>query len=223
MTWTCETHHIGDEALPVVVIDEFAPRPHALIDDAAMLSFAPMGAHYPGVRAPVSPRILAPLLQALAPVIAEVFGYADTDIAEAFYSIVTTLPEALTPIQRLPHFDGVEPERLALLHYLSPDAPGGTAFYRHRATGFETVTAARLPAYRRALEKDLAQSGVPDPAYIDGDTALYAHCARFEGRFNRAILYRGNSLHCAWLPGGTRFDPDPHGGRLTVNTFLAGR
>lgn len=213
---------IGTERHPVVIIDEFAPRPQMLVNDAAMLSFAPMGIHYPGIRANIARRMLTPLLAPLAPIISDVFGYGVTEITDAFYSLVTTDPDALTPIQRIPHFDGVEPSRLALLHYLAPDAPGGTAFYRHRSTGYETVTAERLPDYGRALDADLAKAGMPAPAYIDGDTPIFDQITQFEGRFNRAILYRGNSLHCAWLPERTVFSADPGVGRLTSNIFLKG-
>ncbi len=212
----------GREAEPVVVIDAFAPDPQRFIDDAAFLGFRPIGEHYPGIRAAVPHALLAPLLATLAPVIAEVFGLMQTEIADAFYSLVTTAAADLTPIQRLPHFDGVEPERLALLHYLTPVGAGGTAFYRHRATGFETVTAARLPAYRAALDADLRRDGLPPPGYIAGDTPLFERIAAHDGVFNRAILYRGNTLHCADLPPDMPLIADPQAGRLTVNTFLTG-
>ena len=212
----------GNEGQPVVIFDNFAPSPENHIEDAAMLSFAPVGIHYPGVRAPVARAMLGPVLDALANTIRDVFGYADSEVDDAFYSIITTPPSALTPIQRIPHFDGVEPQRLALLHYLSPDIVSGTAFYRHRATGFETVTAERLPAYKMALDADLAREGMPAPAYIEGNTAIYDCIARYDGRFNRAILYRGNTLHCAWLPETGALSGDPQQGRLTVNTFLRG-
>lgn len=55
-------------------------------------------------------------------------------------------PQSLAPIQRLPHVDGLEPDRLAILVYLSGAETGGTAFYRQRATGYETVDAARFDA-----------------------------------------------------------------------------
>lgn len=220
MTIPSAVEVIGTEPSPVVVFDDFVPRPDLLVDDAAMLAFAPMGVHYPGVRAAISRRVLAPMIAAIEPVIAEVFGFQGVDVSDAFYSLVTTPPDALTPIQRLPHFDGVEPGRLALLHYLGPDVPGGTAFYRHRATGFETVTAPRLASYRAALEADLARDGLPLPAYIEGHTTIFEQIARIDGRFNRAILYRGNSLHCAWLPGGMPFRADPRHGRLTLNSFI---
>ena len=222
MSWQVSVARHGTEQQPVVVIDSFVERPERFIDDASFLGFRPMGEHYPGVRAMVPPALTMPLMAALEPIIAEVFGLIGTAITDAFYSLVTTRPEALTPTQRLPHFDGVEPERLALLHYLTPGGAGGTAFYRHRVTGFETVTADRLPGYRAALDADLRREGLPDAAYISGDTSVFEQIARHDGIFNRAILYRGNTLHCADLPPTPSYSADPNGGRLTVNIFLAG-
>jgi hypothetical protein len=218
--WTISIEHHGVENEPMVVIDNFVPDPDGSRADAAMLAYAPMGMHYPGIRAPVPHAVARRMIAALPPIAHEVFGTNSFDLTDAFYSLVTTEPQDLTPIQRLPHFDGVEPTRLALLHYLSPGAPGGTAFYRHRGTGFETVTAERLPDYRVALETEIARVGTPSPAYIDGDTGLFEQVMRIEGCFNRAILYRGNRLHCAWLPSGTAFSADPAHGRLTANLFL---
>lgn len=218
--WSIRVERQGLEAKPVVIIDGFAPDPARLIDDASFLRFRPMGEHYPGLRAAVPMTLLEPLLTALAPVLATTFGGRYT-AADAFYSIVTTRPEALTPIQRLPHFDGVEPGRLALLHYLSAATPGGTAFYRHRSTGFETVTGARLAAYSAALAADLHRTGEPPSAYYDAASPLFEQVARYDGVANRAIIYRSHTLHCADLPPGSVFDADPARGRLTVNTFLA--
>jgi Family of unknown function (DUF6445) len=218
--WDVSIARHGTEDEAIVIIDRFVPDPHALREDAAMLAYGAMGVHYPGIRATVPHAVAKRMTAAIEALARDVFGAAALDIADAFYSIVTVPPTALTPIQRLPHFDGVEPSRLALLHYLSPDAPGGTAFYRHRKTGFETVTAARLATYREALESELARDGLPAPAYIETDTPLFEQVCRIEGRFNRAILYRGNRLHCAWLPDGTPFATDPAAGRLTTNLFL---
>ena len=219
MNWHISVERHGAEVQPVVVIDHFADA-ERFRDDAAFLSFAPMGPHYPGIRAVVAQAMLRDLLARLEPVVGEVFGGGDLKVVDAFYSIVTTQPAALTPIQRLPHFDEVSPTRLALLHYLSPDESSGTAFYRHRSTGFESIDAVRLASYRAALDEDLRKYGIPDPRYIAGDTPVFEQVASYSGRFNRAILYRSNTLHCAQLPEDMTFDADPETGRLTVNTFL---
>ena len=219
--WSVAVHQHGAADEPVLVIDGFAPDPALFVEDASFLAFRPMGPHYPGVRASVAPVMLRDLLARLGPLAADLFGTRSIEVVEAFYSIVTTPPAALAPIQRLPHFDGVEPGRLALLHYLSRDERSGTAFYRHRSTGFERIDEARLPAYRAALDADLAREGMPDPAYIAGDTAVFERLAVHQGLYNRAILYRSNTLHCAFLPPDLPLDPDPERGRLTVNTFLA--
>ncbi len=220
--WRVQVIPHGAEGQSVVVIDGFVADPDGWVEDAAMLAFAPMGRHYPGIRAAVPRPTLAPLLAALAPVAAKVFGLSALAVVDAFYSLVTTPPAALAPIQRLPHVDETSPTRLALLHYLSRDERSGTAFFRHRTTGFETIDAARLAPYRAALAADVARHGMPAPGFIHGDTALFEQVARHDGRFNRAILYRSHALHCAAIPADVALGADPHAGRLTVNTFLDG-
>lgn len=222
MTHTTRVDHIGREAVPVVVIDDFVARPEYLANDAAMLGFVPMGPHYPGVRAVVPPALVKRFVDPLEGLIADAFGVRDCDVIDALYSLVTTSPADLTPIQRLPHFDGVEPERLALLHFLGRGENGGTAFYRHRSTGFERVTAARHAVYTDALEAELSKSGMPNPAYISGDTDLFEEIAVYEGCYNRALLYPSNVLHCARIPETVPLSTNPDAGRLTVNTFLIG-
>ena len=218
--WSVAVHHCGAEASPIVVIDNFAAAPERFIDDAECLEMMPMGEHYPGLRAHVPRRLLEPLLAGLALIVGDIFGAGALAIEDAFYSLVTVAGHALKPIQRLPHFDGVEPDRLALLHYLSPAGAGGTAFYRQRSTGFESLSAERLPAYRRALDADLQQHGIPSPGYIGGGTDIYERLAAWPGAFNRALLYRGNLLHCADIAAGLALPANVRNGRFTVNTFL---
>ena len=216
--------HIGQERQPVIVIDDFVSDPGALRAKAEILDYRPMGRHYPGLRAEVAGADVDAFLSPVQKLIAEVFGFGEpAAIISAGYSIVTTRPDDLTPIQRLPHFDGFEAERVALLHYLDGAECGGTAFYRHRATGFETISADRHAAYDTALHQDVARHGLPAAAYISGSTPIYEQTARFEARPNRALIYRGHLLHCADLPLDLDFAPDPRRARLTVNTFLMGR
>jgi hypothetical protein len=215
---------IGRERQPVIVIENFVPNFGHLRAAAQMMEYRTLGRHYPGLRAEVATADVEAYLAPVRDLISEVFGCpGGLDLISAGFSIVTTRPVDLTPIQRLPHFDGWEIERIALLHYLDDAEKGGTAFYRHRSTGYETISADRHAAYDAALHRDVAQHGLPGPAYIAGDTPLYERIARFEARPNRALVYRGHLLHCADLPDTLDFTPDPGMARLTVNTFLMGK
>jgi hypothetical protein len=214
---------IGDERQPVVVIDDCLADFEGWRAAAAGERFAAMGPYYPGVRALVARAAAEELRAELAPVVGQVFALDPVPpLLDCFYSIVTTSPHTLAPIQRLPHIDGLEPDRLAILIYLSGEAQGGTAFFRQRATGFETVDAARFPAFEAALHAGVSANGLPPAAYIAGDTPLYEQVAEIGAQANRAIIYRSHLLHCARIPAGVPLSPDPREGRLTINAFLFG-
>ena len=136
------------------------------------------------------------------------------------FSLVTTPPEKLTPPQRLPHFDTIDTGRIAVLHYLCRPEHGGTAFYRHRRTGFETVTADRFERYQRVLHEEAGEHGLPPARYFHGATTQFDAVAEYDAVFNRALIYRGATLHSGSIPAGFGFSGNPRLGRLTVNTFF---
>jgi hypothetical protein len=213
----------GAEAQPVIVIDDLLAAPERWRDSAARARYGRIGPYYPGLRSDFPADAAAALRSELADLIGETFALDPVPpVLETYFSIVTTPPAALAPIQRLPHFDGLEPERIAILIYLSGASQGGTAFYRQRATGFETVDSARFPAFEAALRAGVAAHGLPPAAYIAGDTPLFEQIARYEARPNRALIYRGHSLHCAAIPPGIPLPADPALGRLSINSFLFG-
>ena len=212
---------IGLECQPVLVIDDVLAEPERWRAAAGEARYGRFGPHYPGLRSPVPPVPAAALRDELAALIGETFALDPVPgLLECYFSIVTTPPQALAPIQRLPHVDGLEPDRLAILVYLSGAETGGTAFYRQRATGFETVDAERFPAFEAALKAGVATHGLPAPAYIDGDTELYEQVASVDARPNRALIYRSHLLHCARIAPGAALSADPATGRLTINAFL---
>lgn len=212
---------IGAEESAVAVIDGALAAPEAAVDLAASLSFAPIGPYYPGVRASLGGETAAAFAAALAPTISEALGLSAPQWrGDAFFSIVTTPPARLAPIQRLPHFDGLEETRLAALLFLARADFGGTSFYRHRATGFEAVNAARYPRYGEALKADVAQNGLPPADYIGDGAPIFDEIATFEPAFNRLLLYRGNALHCSRMKNAAALSADPRQGRLTLNLFL---
>lgn len=212
---------IGREREPVAIVEDFAPDPHALRRHAATLAFAPDDLHYPGVKAALAPGYFEAARAVLAQVLREVFGRARAArVLAAGYAIVTTPPGKLTVEQRIPHIDALDPGRIAIVHYLAPGDEDGTAFYRHRATGFETLDAARGPAYFAALNAEL-RAHAPPAAYLDGDTPIFEQTARVAGRFNRAILYRSRLLHSGAIAPARALPADPLTGRLTIASFLA--
>jgi hypothetical protein len=216
----------GEEGEPVVIIEDFAPDPGVLMTDAMGRAFAPNGPHYPGIRSVAPAGYLQPRQDLLREVLVDVFGFdagTGAQLLECNYSLVTTRPDELTPIQRLPHFDGLEPDRIALLHYMSGPQKGGTAFYRHIGTGFETITAERHAEYDAALRAEIAEDGEPGPGYFTGSNTRFEQIGEVEAGINRAILYRGRRLHSGIIPADFDFEPSAAKGRLTVNSFLAMR
>lgn len=212
---------IGLERQPIAIVDHFHPDPSSLRAFAATARFEPARRHYPGVRAALPDDYFQAVRPALSQVVAGVFGHrAGVALLDASFSIVTTPPDALSVQQRLPHFDAVEPDRIALVHYLGGEGTGGTAFYRHRATGFETIDAARAPAYLDAVRAEVA-SAPPPSAYIDGSTPFFEQISTVEARPNRAVIYRSALLHSGKIPATATLSADPLRGRLTVTAFLS--
>ena len=208
---------VGREGQMIVAIDDFAPDPDALREAAAAADFGPAGEHYPGIRAPLPPHYLAETMPVLRRALAGIFGrYGEPETIAASFSIVTTPPERLSIAQRTPHCDAYAADRFALIHYLTPDDQGGTGFYRHRATGYETVGEARVPAYSAALRAEEA----PPTRYVGKDDERFERIAIAEHRYNRAYLYPSFLLHSGAIGEGASLSADPRFGRLTVTGFF---
>lgn len=219
--WSVRQETIGRERQPLVVIDNFVDDPRALIEGAAARKFAPIAPYYPGVRAAAPPAYLRPVAAPISAILKSVFGYANgAALQECFYSLATTPPSKLAPAQSIPHFDGVGDDKVAILHFLCEAGHGGTAFYRHRRTGFETVTSDRFDSYKRSVETDAAEHGMPKPDYFRHSNAMFERIASVKAAFNRAIIYRGVNLHAIDIAADYAFSANPRTGRLTVNSFV---
>lgn len=218
-----EVVYIGAEGSPVLVVDDFLSDPQLLVEAACEARFAAdPEAYYPGVRAP-APAIYSFALRAfLESRIAEAFGLDGFKVSreKLDFSLLTTPPGELSPPQRMPHIDNTDPRHFAVLHYLCGPGHGGTAFYRHRSTGFEAIGADRFDAWRAAVGRELGEHGPPPPRYACGDDAMFERIAGFDAVFNRVLVYRGLGLHSAEIAPGARLDADPRTGRLTANAFF---
>lgn len=214
---------VGTHKTPVLVLDDLLTGGRALVDhaaDAVVLAPVKAGANfYPGVRAPAPSPYVQALVRALRPYMTRVFGAPDggrAGVTCALSMAVTPAGEA-TVVQRLPHIDTAEPNQLAILHYLCGPKHGGTAFYRHRETGLETIGPDRSRPYFDALRRQIESTPI-DPGYIADSDALFERIGAVEAAFDRIIVYPSRLLHAGILPA-TPVSLDPRAGRLTVNSF----
>lgn len=214
---------LGREGEPVVIIDGFTGDVERLRRLGIASRYQAAGVDYPGLRALADPSYLNVRQDLMMRAIREVFGLKRSIQVEiATFSLVTLPEAALSVRQRIPHHDHSDAGRIGIMHYTQGPSSGGTAFYRHRRTGFEAITPEREAAYAAAIEEDQRDYGDPPPAYPHGDSERYEMIGEVEARPDRLILYRGRQLHSGVIPDPARLSEDPAKGRLTVNMFLFG-
>ncbi|RNJ61953.1 MAG: hypothetical protein EDM03_10610 [Porphyrobacter sp. IPPAS B-1204] len=214
---------LGREGEPLVIIDNFTGQPERLRAMGTAAQYHPAGVDYPGRRALADPSYLDLRRELMMQVMGRVFGLSRGISCEiAAFSLVTLPPEQLSPRQRIPHHDHSDAGRVAIMHYLDGPDSGGTAFYRHRRTGFEAITPEREAAYAAALAEDERDYGPPPLAYPHGDSDAFEQIGAVEARPDRLALYRGRQLHSGIIPDPAALSDDPAKGRLTVNMFLFG-
>ncbi|MBI1403612.1 MAG: hypothetical protein GC147_10400 [Porphyrobacter sp.] len=214
---------IGREGEPLVVIDNFTGQPDRLRAMGMAAHYHPAGVDYPGRRALADPSYLDLRRELMMQVMARVFGLTRSIRCEvAAFSLVTLAPEELSPRQRVPHHDHSDAGRVAIMHYLGGPETGGTAFFRHRRTGFEAITPEREADYAAALAEDEREFGAPPSGYPQGDSAAFEQIAAVEAQPDRMAIYRGRQLHSGIIPDPAALSADPAKGRLTVNMFLFG-
>ncbi|WP_300974934.1 DUF6445 family protein [Sphingomonas sp. LHG3406-1] len=219
---------IGQEGEKLLSVERLMEEPEALVDFAATeVSFAqvdgPQGG-YPGVRAPAPLDYVGAVVRRLSPAIERAFGLQGVKLgrAECSFSIVTRHPIELAPLQRVPHVDTTDDLQFALLHYLCGPEKGGTAFYRHRATGYEIITPERQQHFQAVRDREIAEGSEPS-GYITGDNAHYEQLASVDAAFDRVVVYRSRILHSGQIPPDLPLLSDPRRGRLTANIFISYR
>lgn len=217
-------HRFGESQSPVVTLDGFSGDTAAIVELAAALAPFPAdhGTYYPGCRRIVTEADTAAfayvehMLEAAAPFIGGGFGFERFDLIEASFSMVTARPAALTPPQRIPHFDSTDPGYVALLHYLR-ETPG-TAFYRQRLTGIETVTERNMDSFIHTAKRESAALA----GYTSDANPHFKQIGQVAGTADRLVIYQGCLLHSGIIPEDMDFSDDPRRGRLTANIFIKG-
>ncbi|MDX2209211.1 MAG: DUF6445 family protein [Sphingopyxis sp.] len=214
---------MGREGEPLVVIDGFSGMADALLAAGRAATYQHAGASYPGIRAWADPSYLDRRRALMMQIMQSVFGFTrGVRLDASTFSLVTLAEDQLAPLQRIPHYDHAGGEVIAIMHYLLGPESGGTAFYRHRRTGFETITPPREDAYNAALAQDAREHGTPPPRYHYGDNDWFEQIDEVEAAPDRLVLYRGRQLHSGVIPDAGALTADPAQGRLTINMFLVG-
>jgi hypothetical protein len=206
-----------------LVFDDVLLDPGALAQEVARRGFTP-GAHYPYP----GPILMAPpwLTELVTRHFAEHartrLGGRRVQSGSVRFSLVSTPPEELAPIQWQCHRDrlAVEPEKVlfaaSVLYLFRDPALGGTSFYRSRLSRDETEQLVADSAALGATEFT-ARYGVP-AGYMQGSNRNFELVASVPAAWNRLICYDGSLFHSADVDP-SRLSDDPLTGRLTLNGF----
>lgn len=215
---------IGIEKTAIVIIDNFSDSPQSLVKFAIEQSQLACKEReenfFPGVTGKSDPTYTKNLYLALKPIIKQVYKLpvAYPSRLESSYAMVTFSPNDLNQNQRIPHYDSVSTGQLAILHYLCEPPFQGTAFYRHKETGFETITRNRKSQYWSIAEEKLKAKHYPTQ-YANNGNDDYEKISDIEVKFNRLIIYPSQLLHSS-LINPEDLSTNPLKGRLTLRTFV---
>ena len=215
---------IGFEKEPLVIIDGFSGMAETLLATGRAAHFQPAGAFYPGLRAAARPDLIEQRRDLVTRILEQVFGLRQEIVLEMLaYALVSTPRARLQPVQCLPHYDQAGSNVVAGMFYLLGKETGGTAFYRHRRTGFEAISAAREAEYHAAVSEELRSLGPPPRDYHHGNSDRYEMIGEVQAQPDRLVLYRARLLHSGVIPAHTPLSSDPGTARMTMNMFFAGQ
>lgn len=220
--------HVGNEKTPVFILDNFLENLNEdLLQGVDKLPFDDASTYYPGIRAKLPEEYIVAVAQAVVPLLTQIYKIPPTyklGFFDSYYSLVTQSPKALSVEQQIPHFDGTEDFRFALLHYLNPSLNptqhGGTAFFRHNPTGAERILETNVDQYLSSVSEYFDCHGAPKGKYIDNSDHQFNKIGEIPYVQNRMAMYPGNLLHSGIINPSIDIDPNPITGRLTANIFI---
>lgn len=219
-----DTQHFGKEQAPIMVVDNFVSEIDALVAQSTKLTFERNSPFYPGLRAKAPDAYQALILEQFKDQLIQFFELPKPELTfkVCHYSIINTPPQKLKLLQRIPHFDSIDKNGLAAVHYLFKEDLGGTSFYRHKKTGYESINEERQINYFRSLESENGGPNMPkiSDGYINGNSPLFERIAEQPAQFNRLIIYRRNSLHSGSIPQDMFINDKPKGDRLSISSFI---
>lgn len=218
--------NIGNEKVPLLIIDNFASSVTDLINFAGDASSFQADANnfYPGKRKLMPNEYGEQLCRQYLPRFQSFFGHRKITNATTIMSalaVADTPLAQLRPMQMLPHIDTPQNNQLAVVHYLCSKEYGGTAFYQHKATGYEVVTQDRLYSYASQVKKEAIANQIhKNPSYMKGSNNMFEQIYSVEADMNRAIIYPSNLLHSGNINAALGLSSEPKKGRLTIGSFI---
>jgi hypothetical protein len=219
-------HMIGDEEIPLLIVDNFANSVTDLVEFAGDGSSfqADKNNFYPGKRKTMPSEYGEQICCQYSHLFHSFFGCPKVSIAKNIISalaVVDTPAENLRPIQMLPHIDTPQSNQFAVVHYLCTKEHGGTAFYRHKGTGYQAITQDRLYHYANQVKKEAVTNQIhKNPCYMSGSDNMFEELYSVEARMNRAIIYPSNLLHSGNVNVALGLSSVPNQGRLTISSFI---
>lgn len=216
---------VGAEQTPVIVWDDFSDCLVQLKHFAReQASFEPdRQSLYPGVRAQLPESFSQAFRRQIEPVLRRVYNLPGRSTWATVYQYLSMInrPESeLAVLQRLPHFDSTDDNSFALLLYVNPGKFGGTGFFRHRPSGYETVDQQRFGRFVDAAEHHMAVQGLPRSRYTTGSDGHFQLLDTIDYKPNRLLAYPGKLLHSGLINPSFDLGANPASGRLTANLFV---
>lgn len=222
-----EVRLIGKERTPIIVLDDFAD------DICNIKQFACESAHfkevkkkdsyYPGVRVNLPREYVRDVIVPINGLFYDLYKIPKSlkvSPANSVFSLLSTPPENLSVLQRIPHIDSVSPYLFAVLHYLAEGKHGSTGFFRHKSTGFERITSNRKDQYYSEVQNHFDRFGEPPEGYLVNSNEQYELYCSVDYKPNRLVIYPSNLLHSILVSKEFDLDSNPSTGRLTANIFL---
>lgn len=209
-----------------VVIDDVLLDPQALVDMAVRhcQAFEQAGGNaYPGLELPMSDVVSARIADFFALHARRALGGRRTVNVHSRLSMVTLLPHALRPLQRVPHRDRLSVASgqfvaAAVLYLFRQPELGGTSFYAPRQSLAETERL--MAAWNLLSSDDFTQRVGLEPGYVSDSSTYFDKLLTVPARWNRMVVYDGGLFHCSHVTRPELLSDDPARGRLTLNPFF---
>ena len=220
-----QVEFIGKSRTPIMIIDNYADNLEEIISYAKNHEdFSPDGlSYYPGIRAKLSKDYVINTLKPLLPYLTKLYKVPQNytpQPKENYFSLITTPPDELTELQTIPHIDGINPMRIAAIHYLGAGDFGSTGFYRIKSSKDEAINSDRENFYLHTVQEYLKTTENQKRSYCGEENSAFMCYKKVDYKSNRLLLFPGYLLHSSLVNVDRDLNSDPTSGRLTANMFI---